>query len=328
MKNKLYIITSIIITIILLGVIFSFNYTIDPLRIKKDITTRAQKYNDLMKYRPDTIMLGGSRVQFLSTKDVKYYTNDTVYNISMRNMTLYEQLKYTEFALKQFNIKTIIIGLNFYTFSNHAKLHEVDFDENLLTQGVTLKYIKDIIQSYLTLAITFDAIDIYLNKEKYIQNRMFDKYGSRTLFMQNKLIGKKSWKLRSIKTNKSYIKDFSNFIISNKKISYYKKIIKLCKENGVDIKVFTTPMHSSLYKVAIKYGTLKTIDKWKKDLSYIYTYYDFMNINSITNNSDNYIDSSHVKQEFGKMIFKRMFSDDVYGIPKEFGILIKKKEIK
>jgi hypothetical protein len=88
------------LTIFFLIGIFTFNYSIDPIRVENDVTTRSQKYNDLMKYRPDTIMLGGSRIQFLSTNDVKQYTQDTVYNISMTNMTLFEQLKYVEFAIK------------------------------------------------------------------------------------------------------------------------------------------------------------------------------------------------------------------------------------
>ena len=95
-----------------------------------------------MKYRPDTIMLGGSRIQFLSTNDVKQYTQDTVYNISMTNMTLFEQLKYVEFAIKEFNIKNIIIGLNYYTFGENAKKYELDFDEDLLKKGITFQYIK------------------------------------------------------------------------------------------------------------------------------------------------------------------------------------------
>lgn len=327
MNNKYFTILTIILTILLLGSIFIFNYTIDPIRIKNNVTTRAQKYNDLMKYRPNTIMLGGSRIQFLSSYDIKYYTNDIVYNISMTNMTLYEQLKYVEFALKEFNIKNIIIGLNFYTFGKKAKQYEKGFDETLLEKGITFQYLIDIMKTYLTLDITKQSIDIFFNKEKYIKNRMFDKYGSRTLFMQNKVIGKRSWKKRAAATKKSYNKTFDNFIFSDKKMSYYKEIVHLCKENNIKLKVFTTPIHSYLYEISINHATFQVMRKWKKDLAHIHDYYDFMYPNVITKNSNNYIDISHIKQQYGKIIFARLFNDKNINIPNDFGKFITKDNV-
>jgi hypothetical protein len=327
-KHRTYILLTVILTIFFLIGIFTFNYSIDPIRVESDVTTRSQKYNDLMKYRPDTIMLGGSRIQFLSTNDVKQYTRDTVYNISMTNMTLFEQLKYVEFAIKEFNIKNIIIGLNYYTFGENAKKYELDFDEDLLKKGITFQYIKDIVQSYLTTSMTIDAIKISLNKEKYEERKKFDKYGSRTMFMQNQIIGGRNWEVRSNKTLKSYKKTFNDFQLSTKKMNYYRKIVDLAKNNNITIHIFTTPIHSSLYKLALDSSSLSAMNRWKKDLALIHEYYDFMNINSITVNSDNYIDVSHIKQQYGSLIFGRIFKNKNIKIPDDFGIYINKDNFK
>ena len=61
----------------------------------------------------------------------------------------------------------------------------------------------------------------------------------------------------------------------------------------------------------------------KDELVKIYPYYDFMTENSITVNDDNYIDTSHLKQEFGYLYFAKVFEDSSVNVPKDFGILIK-----
>ena len=38
---------------------------------------------------------------------------------------------------------------------------------------------------------------------------------------------------------------------------------------------------------------------------------------------DNYIDTSHLKQEFGYLYFAKVFEDSSVNVPKDFGILIK-----
>lgn len=47
-----------------------------------------------------------------------------------------------------------------------------------------------------------------------------------------------------------------------------------------------------------------------------------MTENSVTSNEDNYIDSSHIKQEFGYLYFAKIFEDFDIEIPEDFGIFI------
>jgi len=90
-KHKLYIFLTIIFTFILFALGIGIRYIIDPvglnnkfdLGLKKDIALayRTQKYVELTNFKPNTLMIGGSRVQYLNTEDVKKYTNDKVYNL-------------------------------------------------------------------------------------------------------------------------------------------------------------------------------------------------------------------------------------------------------
>ena len=49
--------------------------------------------------------------------------------------------------------------------------------------------------------------------------------------------------------------------------------------------------------------------------------------NSVTNNEKYYVDSSHLKQEFGKFYFARLFDDENIKTPKDFGIFVTKENI-
>ena len=100
-KHKLYIVLSILFTFILFMLGVGVRYVIDPVGINskfdlglyKDVALgyRTQKFVELNEVKPNTIMLGGSRVHYLSPSDVQKYTNDKVYNLGLNCSTLEEQ---------------------------------------------------------------------------------------------------------------------------------------------------------------------------------------------------------------------------------------------
>ena len=100
-------------------------------------------------------------------------------------------------------------------------------------------------------------------------------------------------------------------------------MVQLCKDNNINLKVFTTAIHVSQLNILKEVNKMDIFYKWKDELVKIYPYYDFMTENSITVNDDNYIDTSHLKQEFGYLYFAKVFEDSSINVPKDFGILIK-----
>ncbi|MDN5128715.1 hypothetical protein PJV90_10285, partial [Aliarcobacter butzleri] len=144
-KHKLYIFLTIIFTFILFALGIGIRYIIDPvglnnkfdLGLKKDIALayRTQKYVELTNFKPNTLMIGGSRVQYLNTEDVKKYTNDKVYNLGLQFSTLEEQYYFLKYSLENFPIKNVIIGLNLYPFSQRLEDNKSDFDKDLLIAG-------------------------------------------------------------------------------------------------------------------------------------------------------------------------------------------------
>ena len=89
MKRKLhkkYIILSAIFSSLVFGVVLGFIFVIDPAGVnnkfnlgfikEEGLYNRTQKFTEINRIKPNTIMLGGSRVHFLNTNDVKKYTKD------------------------------------------------------------------------------------------------------------------------------------------------------------------------------------------------------------------------------------------------------------
>ncbi len=75
------------------------------LRKMKPWAYRTKKYVELNKFKPNTIILGGSRVHYLNPKDLEKYTKDKVYNFGLQFATLEEQYYFSKHSLEKFSYK-------------------------------------------------------------------------------------------------------------------------------------------------------------------------------------------------------------------------------
>ena len=106
-------------------------YLIDPVGLNNRFNTglykdvalayRTQKFVELNNFKPNTLIIGGSRVHYLNNNDLEKYTNDKVYNLGFSFSTLEEQYYYLKYSLEHFDIKNVVIGLNLYTFSERLE---------------------------------------------------------------------------------------------------------------------------------------------------------------------------------------------------------------
>ncbi|MCT7648100.1 hypothetical protein [Aliarcobacter butzleri] len=328
-KHKLYIFLTIIFTFILFTLGIGIRYIIDPvglnnkfdLGLKKDIALayRTQKYVELTNFKPNTLMIGGSRVQYLNTEDVKKYTNDKVYNLGLQFSTLEEQYYFLKYSLENFPIKNVIIGLNLYPFSQRLEDNKSDFDKDLLIAGFS---VFNQIKHYLEVPLFKYLQHSYENQDKEADY----KNGSITLHHQNRVIQNNDKELLWKITLEGYKNKYFDYLEwGEDSLYYYKEMVELCKEYNINLKIFTTAVHSSMFKLLEETEKMDILYLWKEELSKIAPYWDFMTQNSISDNEDNYIDPSHLKQELGYLYFARIFDDKSVEIPKDFGIFVEKK---
>lgn len=328
-KQKIYIFTSIILSFLIFSAGIGIKYIIDPVGLNnkfdfglyKDVALsyRTQKFVELSNYKPETLLIGGSRVHYLNTQDLEKYTNDKVYNLGFSFSTLEEQYYFLKYSLEHFPVKNVIIGLNLYTFSERLEENNSDFDEELLENGFTIfKQIKHYVEVPLFKYLKY----VYNNKN----TEPAYKNGAITAYHQNIVITNNEKEQMWETTLKGYKEKYEDYLEwGEDSTHYYKKMVELCQEHDVSLKVFTTAVHSSMLKLIEDTDKMDTFNTWKKEIASIYPYWDFMYENSITKNADLYIDPSHLKQELGPLYFARLFNDKSVDVPKDFGKYIEKK---
>lgn len=324
--HKKYVILSTILSLFFFGLVLFGIYVVDPagvnnkfnLGLIKDsaLASRTQKFVEINEFKPNTILLGGSRVHFLDTEDVKKYTNDKVYNLALSSSTLEEQYYFLKYSIENFDIKNVVIGLNLYPFSENALERVVltDFDKEIFETGFTLqKQMKH-----------YSELPLATYVKNYISKRYTEalyKNGGRTAYNQNLFIDHKSWSERKDITG--YVDMYTNYLEEGDKgLNIFKDIVKLSDDNNINLKVFTTAVHIDQLQILEDLNKMDIYYKWKEEIAKITPYWDFMYPNTITINADNYIDTSHIRQEKGYLYFAKLFNDNSVDIPSDFGRLV------
>lgn len=328
-KYKIYLLLSIIFTLILFALGIGVRYIIDPaglnnkfnLGLYKDIALayRTQKFVELNQIKPDTLMVGGSRVHYLNPEDVKKYTNDKVYNLGLSYSTLEEQYYFLKYSLENLQIKNVILGINLYTFSEVLEDNSSDFDKDIFTNKFNFyqqikHYLEVPLYKYLKYAYN------NTNTEPVYKDGAITAYHQQIVLTNNP--EEKRWS-NSVNGYRKKYRDYLEWGESG--LDYLKKMVELCEEHNVNLKVFTTAIHTSQWELLEELNKMDIYYKWKEEVAKITPYWDFMYSNSITTNKDNFIDSSHIKQEFGYLYFARLFDDSSVNVPKDFGIYVEKK---
>ncbi len=325
--HKKYILLSIVLSSFLFGGSLFIVFVIDPAGVfnkfniglikNEGLYNRTQKFAEIQNFQPNTIILGGSRVHFLNTKDIKKYTKDKVYNLSFARSTLQEQYYFLKYSLEHFNIKNVVMGLNLYPFSDKINKGNTDFNKDIFNNGLTL-----------TRKVNY-LLEVPLSqyfKENYIKkyNKPLYKDGSRTAYLQEKIIDNKPWDERAKGSLRGYKDTYTDYLEFSKKnnLEYFKKSVALCKKYKVNLKVFTTAIYVSQLELLKEVDKMDIYYQWKRDIAKITPYWDFMYPNSITTNSANYIDTSHIKQENGKYYFARIWNDKSVKVPNDFGVYV------
>lgn len=333
---KIYFFITILGIISLFSFIMFIKYIIDPVGLNnkfnlglfKDINLayRTQKFVELNEIKPNTLIIGGSRVHYIQTSDVEKYTKDKVYNLGLPYSTLEEQYYFLKYSLENLDIKNVLIGINFYTFSNKLQKRNSDFDKEIFDNG--FNFYRQF-KHYLDIPIINYFKYIYKNenlKEKFYEN------GSITPRQEN-LTLKTDLKIRMDSSYYGYKNTYKNYLDFkpneyNINMEYFKKMVDLCKQYNVNYKIFTTAIHNKQLNIIKEVEKTEEYYSWKEELSKITPYWDFMYNHTITNNDDIFIDTSHIKHNFLYNYLSKLFDDKNINVPKDFGVYVNDKNIK
>lgn len=89
---------------------------------------------------------------------------------------------------------------------------------------------------------------------------------------------------------------------------------------------FTTPPSYKLFQVLVRMGRLPDYERWLSEMIDVFGgVYDFMGLNSITENMDNYADGHHFYERVGDLIAARL--ENRQGCPKDFGVYVTRRNL-
>lgn len=334
MKKYTIWITAVLSIILLpLLVIAGFNYYMDPLwnfnhagpynSTQIAFDERQQKSGRLTFYPEpyQTLIMGSSRVTYINQADFKGFN---AYNYAFNNMLLSEYREYASYARQKNgqDFAYIIIGLDFFATNQNVR------DMNKFQPpGYYTDLVGAIGYRYKTL-LSLDVLE-YSRKNFDLAKR--DKKQSFT------------YDRRNVKRLNHISDEEKQALVANNLDWYGNKVYNADYKYGpvkdtfqqlrndhpnTEFIVFTTPVSAPLFKLMIEKGLYPEYARWLTDSVEVFgQIYNFMGLNSVTLNMDNYYDASHFYPEIGTLIAQRISGGPADNLPADFGVIINRDNL-
>ncbi|MBD2294027.1 hypothetical protein H6G06_11120 [Anabaena sphaerica FACHB-251] len=250
-----------------------------------------------------------------------------MYNLALDGAVSYEILRYLQHTLKnQPNLKEVIFGIDFFMFNKFLG-NQPGFDENRLEKNYLFP--SDIMNSLFsldTLEVSRKTILASLQQENY------DKYYGENGFMPNSKYRDGKAKIWFTKSINIYFQFNYKYKFNDKYFEDFQKIVKICREKNIKLKVFISPSHAIDLESIRVTGEWQTFENWKRKILKVTPVWDFSGYNSITTEPlqdvmENYADSSHYTKPVGDLILNRILGYKEKEVPADFGVLITPENI-
>lgn len=256
---------------------------------------------EVSKTKPKFLLMGSSRTRAaMQQEDLQPYTAEKVFNLGLSAVTIEEIHAYLEHALfHQPEIKEVIIDLDLFMFNQNRKLN-IEFDPHRLKQtGIILDDYIGSLFTFSTLANSFltlkhNLAGYYFPKEPIAIDPQAD------------------W---------NFIKDiaiahawFGKYETDPKQIEFYARIVRLCQEKGISLKIYFSPARDLYWETIYQKQLWPVFENLKRDLCQIHPFFDFSGYNSVTTRECEqpgqplYSDCSHYTPLVGRWILARVYN--------------------
>lgn len=337
----------------------SFNFVVDPQKIFavvdikgfnhekpfiKDGGMRKLKSFEIDRGNYDTILLGTSRVIRGLSPLHPAFNSSLVYNLGFPGTNMLEIYKVFQFTKNNTKISTVILGLDFLTFSNKRTVSGDFNDSRFAHKNIFSIYIdtilsmKNAIKSLRTLTQQ-DSSDItiihgFRNQRKTDINhrKLF-----RNILTKNFLVNQQT---------------YAGFSYSKNRLDLFRQLVEDCREKNIKLSLFISPIHARQIEAMRVLNIFPEFQQWKRDLVKILAedaaanankqpifLWDFSGYNSITTEKIPpagskqemkwYWESSHYKKELGDIVLDTMlnYPKKNQNAPSDFGVILNSSNI-
>lgn len=242
----------------------------------------------------DSFMFGSSRVGAIHVEKIE---NERCYNMTYSVGVPAEHLENIRTLVKNGIIPDkIYIGVDSLSYTSDAKLHESEpiraSYEHLTTDRLAFA------ELYLNVRMVLDSLKITAsyNGTNDALNAFYD-YG--WIFDYGTACKPEYFEQPEASIGTEDCMDET--------LEDMASIVEICKENDIELIVFTNPM----YEVTYEASAAADYEIFLHELAEITDFYNFSGLNSITLDKENYIDTSHYKPEIGDMMIQCMEGEQV-----------------
>lgn len=323
MSHKQWIVFFFKTVTILSVLIFLLNYIVDPYNITKqnllglkykfisdDRTEKVAYFKTLQKF--DNIMIGSSRVYSINPKKLSELLGGTTYNFGVGTATVEDHLGILKYLIREDKIpKNLIIGIDYYTFNPDIP------PNSYFLQNKELNFLTYTQQDKGLMFTKLFSLDALRGSVKTIKYNYFKKFTPR--FDTNGWAGryedytKRDQKRDLIKVKEEIQKDNLQLYFTHskykhidaKRVAYYEEIRALCEQYGIELYLFTTPLHPYLLQTLQK--NPNTRNSLSEFVSYLSSFEHFTNLyhnKQIYNDLRNFHGSTHTSSNCGDTILE------------------------
>lgn len=327
------------------------NYIVDPYGIYKtnifqnkpeqDKNIRLAKVVKVEELKPVSISLGTSRTEYGYDPNHEYFSKPS-YNLAVSGASLYENRLYLEHAIKQGNLKEVILVADWIMFNTKLMTKSYDFEDFFNIENIYKQLFSvDLFRSSLNTIIKQKV------KSSYLEN------GQRDWYFNQENIDKQGGHLKVMnKDEKDYYRNSnykfnSNIYQDTQKSSFedFRKILELCYQNNIKLDIVFGPSHIRQWEAYDYYQDIETWYKWKKDVVLFvekiakeqektpYRIMDFSVYHELTAETvptnpkekmKYHWEASHYKKELGDIVLDRLLDISLY---KDFGVELNSENI-
>ncbi len=324
--------------------------TIEGFNAKKteaDTNIRLVKAYGLKQAKPDTIILGNSRVEDGYDTDLfDQALGVDVYNVGLPGSSIYELYRYLQHAQSIRPLKRIILAVDYFSFNSNQGRFPPTFKEGRLdiqadgaaTSRLNGERIEDYNNIYVSLSSLGKAWKTLIKQSREnVSNRTatgFNPMNEADLVYARRGYRKNFFAKDYSQARNIWRRGFNSEASKRWPIApfeYLEKIIELARDNNIQLDLFIHPYHAHMLEMINALGQWEDFENWKRYLVSLlvadrarnpegleFPLWDFSTYNSITNDplpafDDNgaglawYWDVSHYKSGVGNLVVRRLY---------------------
>ena len=318
--------------------IFAISTIVDPIDllgmpILKGINNNKDRQQDrfldvfkpyqVVKYKPEVIFIGSSRVYYALQAELDGYEDEKVYNMGFSSLPFDNMEKYLDFVYKINKPQKIFIGLDLFQFGkdnfNNTKRNfsqtRLDKLSNCTDSEILIESLKENFQvAYLTLGTMRHSFRQKDNLKIY-ERGWFASHGSRLEVNYEEYYN----------TINNFANIYRNWVYEEASVIFLKRILEKARQNNVDVYVFFNPISVDLIALIKLSGLDDDLSQIKQEVVELAgIVYDFNYINEFTTNRrELFVDASHSNSKYGKVLK----TDILNGYDTERMLLLSKEDV-